>query len=192
MADILNENLTLADFTRLPQSDQDAFARVPAPRVVLLNQGFELYKLTVAPVAGRVSSWWSSFGPYEEDKEGAHGRYLQAQMNGIDMSAMARFMAAVRLDWNQMNTYLQVKLTRPAKAFWGAFAPQDLGLPLVTTAAAAQALNGAHLPDTLGVLQAWQFYIPNIGTGDIQEITQVNGHDMNAIAPLLGYVPHAA
>ncbi len=192
---ILNEHLTMADFARLPKGDQDAFKAGPAPRVVFLREGFELYKLTVAYFGpnlqeAKVSPWWSSLKEFEEDKEGALGRYIQAQMNKVDMSVMTRFMAAVRLDWNDMSDYLQIKLTRPCKAFWGAFAPQSLCSPLVQPADQAGALAGAHLPDTLGVLEAWQLYIPNLTEGDIERVTVVNGHDMAALAPLLRYAPH--
>src|SRR5262249_564631 len=142
---ILNENLNASDFTRQPDDVRNAFSVNPTPRVVFLREGFELYKLTVAYYGphqqdAKVSPWWSPLREFEEDKEGALGRFIQAQMNKVDMSVMTRFMAAVRLDWNAMSDYLQVKLKRPARAFWGTFAPQSLCSPLVQPEDHTQAL----------------------------------------------------
>jgi hypothetical protein len=73
-----------------------------------------------------VSPWWSFVDPCMEDKEGAKGRYEQAVLNGLDMSCMVRYMSAVKLEWNDLNNYVEVRTCCELTAFWGQFAPMSL------------------------------------------------------------------
>lgn len=128
--------------------------------------------------------------PFKEDYEGALGRYQQAKLNGIDMSAMVRFMSAVCVDWNDLDNYVQVRLKDECRAFWGLFAPQKKFGTEPTTAsgrAAARAKEyqvsgSAQLPPDLGVLEAWQLYVPNLRETDISRSGVIPAHDMHALA----------
>jgi hypothetical protein len=203
----LNEGFTDTDFAKQPKWAQEGFAVKPKPRVVRLDTGFQLYKITVCSTAANgevqlsewISPWWCAMKPYQEDTEGALGRYYDASDNDVDMSVMTRFMAAVRIDWNEMSHMLQVKLTRPVKGFWGKFAPQpkssplfapsDAGKPaaaLISKAKAEKSVaKGAQLPETLGSLDAWQFFIPNMKKDDIEPIKVCDAHDMRAVGRLV-------
>ncbi|HVZ90134.1 MAG TPA: hypothetical protein VG843_00670 [Rhizomicrobium sp.] len=208
MADI-NENLTVADFYKLDKSIKGAFDVKPAPKVVRLDAGFELYKITVIPKNKTlqdddwVSPWWCPMKKYLDDTLGAIGRFYEAGENKISMSDMTRFMAAVRIDWNEMSDMLQIKLKTPAKGFWGKFAPQPLTSPLfgpddadkpavalLKKATADRALKSAKLPAQIGTLEAWQFYIPNLKEKDIERVKCCDAHDMEAVGKLIhNYYP---
>jgi hypothetical protein len=118
---VINTDLTLDDFKNLPQGHQDAFTK-GSVRLETLPKGLQLFKLT----AGRAQSdpkwgvtpWWSAMKPFKEDYKGALGRFQQAKLNGIDMSAMVRLMSAVCIDWNDLDNFVQVELLDECKAFW--------------------------------------------------------------------------
>ena len=120
---MLNPTLGQADFYKLRKSDQNGFKKV---RVVTVPAKTLLFKMTKgAAAAGQygVTPWWSAVKPFLEDKEGALGRFQQAKSNGIDMTAMVRFMSCVCLDWNDLDNYVQVELVEEARVFWGTFQP---------------------------------------------------------------------
>ncbi len=189
--------MTIKDFDKIPKGHQDAFNK-GSVRVETLPKGFQLFKLT----AGRAQSdpkwgvtpWWSSVKPFKEDDEGALGRFEQAKLNGIDMSAMVRFMSAVCIDWNDLDNYVQVELLDDCKAFWGTFAPQKK-FSAAPQGKQAQFLakvkdwqvnRGAELPPDLGVLEAWQFYIPKLKDSHIKRGGVIPAHDMAALAMHFG------
>jgi hypothetical protein len=193
---MINANLSLVDFKALRPSDQSAFGDGTV-RIETLPRDFLLFKLTAGTAAASkygITPWWSPVKPFREDYEGALGRYEQAKLNGIDMSAMVRFMSAVCIDWNDLDNYVQVKLNDSCKAFWGTFAPQKT---FSKGAASADELaerqikefqvnRGAELPPDLGVLEAWQFYIPNLKEEDITRASVIPAHDMTALAQHFG------
>jgi hypothetical protein len=112
---MLNPTLGQADFYKLRKSDQNGFKKV---RVVTVPAKTLLFKMTKgAAAAGQygVTPWWSAVKPFLEDKEGALGRFQQAKSNGIDMTAMVRFMSCVCLDWNDLDNYVQVELVEEAR-----------------------------------------------------------------------------
>ena len=196
---MINENLTLQDFQRIPQGHQTAFG-AGTVRVETLHKGFQIFKLT----AGRAQSdprwgvtpWWSPVKPFKEDYEGALGRFQQAKLNGIDMSAMVRFMSAVCVDWNDLDNYVQVELLDDCKAFWGTFAPQQKfsNAPqskedkFKAKVKDWQVNRGAELPPDLGVLEAWQLYIPNLQDSHIRRGSVISAHDMVALGMHFGLV----
>ncbi|MGG5885778.1 hypothetical protein ACLF3G_01480 [Falsiroseomonas sp. HC035] len=193
---MINETLSMADFGRLPDSHQSAFL-VPSVRVETLPKDFMLFKLTAGKAQATqwgISPWWSPVKPFKEDYEGALGRYQQAKLNGIDMSAMVRFMSAVCIDWNDLDNFVQIKLKAECRAFWGLFAPQKKLSATPATAsgrAAARAKEisvsgGAQLPPDLGVLEAWQLYVPNLKESDISRSGVIPAHDMHALAMHFG------
>ncbi|MGK7868261.1 hypothetical protein [Falsiroseomonas sp. E2-1-a20] len=189
---MINETLSLVDFGRLPASHQSAFC-VPSVRVETLPKDFMLFKLTAGKAQATqwgITPWWSPVKPFKEDYEGALGRYQQAKLNGIDMSAMVRFMSAVCVDWNDLDNFVQVRLKSDCKAFWGLFAPQKKFDATPTTASGRtaarakeiQVSGGAQLPPDLGVLEAWQLYVPNLKESDISRSGVIPAHDMHALA----------
>lgn len=201
---ILNEGLSPADF-KVGESRfgwtlrlSDTLAFLGPPRPVVLPPGLKIYKLTTDgapddPQYG-ITPWWSAVDPYEEDYEGACGRYEQAVLNGIDMSSMVRYMSAVRADWNALKEYVEVTLN-PAweiNCFWGKFSqqplyakPNDARLATEYAATTSNWYSNAVLPMEIGVLEAWQFYIPGLHNKHLlfgDDRTRVNAHNM----PLLG------
>lgn len=205
---MLNANLCQADFYKLRKSDQNGFKKV---RVVTVPARTLLFKMTKgAAEAGQygVTPWWSAVKPFLEDKEGALGRYQQAKMNGVDMTAMVRFMSCVCLDWNDLDNYVQVELVDDAKIFWGTFNPmpkfsQEIWKPdwnnpnpegsgvktlqKVKLMQLKEQQAGFAVPDTLGGPEAWQMYIPNLKESDIRRQSVISGHDMRALSMALGF-----
>ena len=187
---MINPTLTTADFRSIPPGHQTAFG-AGTVRVVNLPRGFLMFKLTAGKAPAHatygITPWWSPVKPFFEDYEGALGRYEQAVLNGIDLSAMVRFMSAVCIDWNDLDNFVQVELADDCRAFWGTFAPQPKfsGAQADPAAAAIQEYTvnrGADLPPDLGVLEAWQLYVPNLREADIRRRGMIPAHDMNALA----------
>jgi hypothetical protein len=210
---VLNEGLTSADFKPGPQaryawsmrpSDLNGF--LGRPRVVTLTGGFSIFKLTgdqqgsYAPEDPRfgVTPWWSTVRPWNEDREGAAGRYEQAVLNGIDLSSMVRYMSAVVVGWNSLSHYVEVTI-KPGwdvLCFWGKFAPMKLiGGPDDVDKSAAYSQTSspgyseAVLPEDIGALEAWQLYIPGLKNehllGGSARLT-IDAHDMDALGRHFG------
>ena len=204
---ILNGILTAANFY------DDSIVRVDdrkgfkyAPRVVTLQGPFKLYKLTgdkakQSDKYGVVTPWWSPVDPYEEDGEGALGRFKQAYMNGIDMSSMVRYMSAVKVEWNTLAEYVEISIKRgeQVKCFWGEFAPMPLTSDLVkykndldtfsATSSGAQGYSAAELPVDIGALSAWQFYVPKLTNDYIEGGTSritLDAHNMTQLGTHFG------
>ena len=193
---MINQDLTTASFYRERKDVQHAFGKF---EIVTIPKATKLFKLTkgAAEAGSRgVTGWWSPVMPYKQDYEGALGRYQQAKLNGIDMSAMVRYMSAVCIDWNDLDNYVQVELTDDAKAYWGTFAPQskfssetyDLKKIRERKAQEKRVNTNAVLPDVLGALESWQFYIPNLKEADIKRSSVIDAHDMVALGMALGFV----
>jgi hypothetical protein len=172
--------------------------------VVTLTAGFRLFKISAGSAkAGQngVTPWWSPVMPYREDKEGAIGRFEQAKLNKIDMSSMARYMSAVCVDWNDLDNYIEVQVKPGVKVscFWGLFAPQNIysdpgkrsadkiaRVSRTSKASRAAGYHDAVLPEQLGVLDAWQFYIPGLTDAHIVRSSVLNAHDMITLAMHFG------
>ncbi|KAA5607531.1 hypothetical protein F1188_01845 [Roseospira marina] len=202
---VKNPPLSISDFKangrlHLRQSDVDAFGTTKPVRVVELPAGFRLFKLTKGeapahPTYG-VTPWWSPVLPYREDYEGALGRYHQAKLNKIDMSAMVRYMSAVCIDWNDLDNYIEVVTQVPISAFWGTFAAQkkwsDAGKKSLhkerQVSVSGIGAEDARLPDDIGVLEAWQFFIPKLKDEHITRHSIINAHDMVALGIHFGFV----
>lgn len=208
---LLNAGLMASDFKAglgrfswsMRPSDVSAFKGTV--RVVTLPSGFRLFKLSAGeakadPVWG-VTPWWSPVMPYEEDDEGAIGRYEQAKLNRIDMSSMVRYMSAVCVDWNDLDNYIEVQVKPGVQicCFWGLFAPQALyaneakrsadktaTVSATSRASKAAGYQDAVLPEELGALEAWQFYIPGLKDEHIVRSTVLNAHDMIVLAMHFG------
>jgi hypothetical protein len=205
---MLNPTLGQADFYKLRKSDQNGFKKV---RVVTVPAKTLLFKMTKgAAAAGQygVTPWWSAVKPFLEDKEGALGRFQQAKSNGIDMTAMVRFMSCVCLDWNDLDNYVQVELVEEARVFWGTFNPmpkfsQEIwkadwanpnedgsgvkAMQKVKLMQLKEKQAGFEVPDVLGGLEAWQMYIPNLKEENIIRQSIISGHDMAALSMALGF-----
>jgi hypothetical protein len=207
----LNNGLMASDFKAGPSrfswsmrpSDISAFKGIV--RVVTLPSGFRLFKLSAGeakedPRWG-VTPWWSPVMPYQEDDEGAIGRYEQAKMNRIDMSSMVRYMSAVCVDWNDLDNYIEVQVKPGVQisCFWGLFAPQALysdekknsaqttaRVSKTSAASRAAGYQAAVLPNELGALDAWQFYIPGLKDEHIVRSSVLNAHDMVVLAMHFG------
>jgi hypothetical protein len=166
------------------------------PTVVKLPGGFRLYKLTGdgAPEgAYGVTPWWSTVLPWKEDREGAAGRYEQAVLNGIDMSSMVRYMSAVVVGWNALSEYIEVSIhpSWEVYCFWGKFAPMKLigsEGDIDKSAAYGQTTSAGYsqavLPTDIGVLLAWQFFVPGLKNEHLlggPGRKRIDAHDMAAL-----------
>ncbi len=189
-----NADINLLSFKRIPPGHQAAFGK-GSVRVEILPASFRMFKLTAGGALQHarygVTPWWSPVKPFKEDTEGAIGRYIQANMNGVDMSTMVRFMSAVCVDWNDLDNYVEVRLKQETKAFWGTFAPQKLfdRAPTDLQKAAQRASDvtrGADLPPDLGTLTAWQLYVPNLHNEDIIRDSFLPAHNMATLAMHFG------
>ncbi|MDX1811777.1 MAG: hypothetical protein R3240_07520 [Gammaproteobacteria bacterium] len=197
------DNLTMADFTAgnpktgMRQSDIDAFGEGTV-RVVTLPKGFKLFKLSKGEAAAHptygVTPWWSPVDPYKEDYEGAFGRYMQAKLNKIDMSSMVRYMSAVCIDWNSLDNYIEVETTAEISAFWGTFAPQkkwadnrnrnlhkEMSVSRTAMPSRKMGIKDSVMPEHLGALESWQFYIPKLKDEHIKRNPTISAHDMEAL-----------
>lgn len=200
---MINENLSMQTFNNERESVRLAFGQGTV-RVVTLPAGFKLFKLTKGEAeAGEygVTGWWSPVNPYEEDDEGALGRYVQAKLNKIDMSSMVRYMSAVCIDWNSLDNYVEVKMLDSIKCYWGTFAPQkkwndarnkDLGKEMRVSSTMqknrSEGIKDAMLPNELGVLESWQFYIPNLTDDHIERSSVMPAHDMHVLGMHFGFI----
>ena len=193
---MINQDLSLVTFRTERDSVQNAFGDGTV-RIETLPKGFRLFKLTVGKAAaGRygVTGWWSPVYPFKEDYEGALGRFNQAKLNGIDMSSMVRFMSAVCIDWNDLDNYVEVVMRDSIKVYWGTFAPQGKWNDDTQANRAKErwvsrggtSSETAVLPDTLGVLEAWQFFIPNLRDAHITRSSVIPAHDMAALGMYFG------
>lgn len=195
---MINENLNMESFKQERESVRKAFGE-NSVRVVTLPKGFRLFKLTAgAAEAGTygVTGWWSPVYPYEEDYEGALGRYQQAKLNKIDMSSMVRYMSAVCIDWNELDNYVEVQMKDSIKCYWGTFAQQKKWSDANKQSAAKErwvsrgesSSEKAVLPDDLGALESWQFYIPNLKDEHIVRSSVIPAHDMVALGMYFGKI----
>jgi hypothetical protein len=194
---MINQTLSMVDFGKIPAGHQSAFG-VGTVRVVSLPRGFQMFKLTAGSAQAHavygITPWWSPVRPFQEDYEGALGRYEQAKLNGIDMSAMVRYMSAVCIDWNDLDNYIQVELMDDCRAFWGTFAPQKkfdkapktLDEMINANLKEFTVSRGAELPPDLGVLEAWQLYVPNLQEANIKRASLIPAHDMVALSMFFG------
>ena len=201
------QNLTMADFKEggrlgLRKSDITAFGEGTV-RVEELPAGFKLFKLSKGDAAAHpkygVTPWWSPVQPFKEDYEGAIGRYNQAKLNKIDMSAMVRYMSAVCIDWNTLDNYIEVSAKAPLSVFWGTFAPQkswsdkrnyslrkEMDVGGTAPASRAMGTKDAVMPEDIGVLEAWQFFIPKLKDEHIERHSTIPAHDMVALGMYFG------
>ena len=207
------------DFSKLSDSEQGGFLGKKA-KVVALKAGQGLYKLSSYPVAkgrtGYLSPWWAPTTPFQEDKLGARGRYLEAVANGVSMREMVRFASAVRIDWNEIEEYQEITLQVDAMGFWGQFEPQPASSPVFSGATANKSIFdmsfaelsgsvdqmcknaaarkrlqdlGVYIPNTLGGLKdSWQVYVPNLQESDVSKTPSISSHDMTALALHFGIV----
>jgi hypothetical protein len=214
----VNEGLTKTDFKAGPgrfkwamrPGDLNGFLGVP--NVVTLPRGFKLFKLTGDKALDGnfgITPWWSPVSTFLEDHEGAKGRYEQAQLNGIDMSSMARYMSAVVINWNDLSEYVEVEINPEVEisCFWGKFAPMQLSqatgakessanLKLITERSKTTSVgySNAILPSDIGVLEAWQLYIPGLKNEHLAQGAgrlTIDAHDMQKLGRHLGVRPVA-
>lgn len=199
----VNDGLLISEFKvgksrfgwSIPQGHIDAFGKGTV-RVETLPVGFKLFKLTKgeaeeSPKYG-ITPWWSSVKPFKEDYEGAIGRFEQAKLNKIDMSSMVRYMSAVPIDWNALDNYIEVSLKVSASGFWGTYAPQkkwddkhkqnlhvEMSRGSTAMASRSMGMKDAVLPNELGALEAWQFYIPGLKEEHLSRNDRIiSAHDM--------------
>jgi hypothetical protein len=186
---MLNANLTVAD---MPADVRAAFGNDPV--IVTLTPQFRLFKLTQyslmnpsKPINQKLSHWWSPVDPYREDRLGALGRYKEAQLNEVTMREMVRFAAAVSLDWNDLDNYLEVVTLDQIKCFWGTHSPQPALSDNPDPDKCQHALEvfdqrGVYVPDTLGGIDtAYQFWIPNLTIEYVEERATLPAHDMKTL-----------
>ena len=122
-------NTPVNDIDTVPDRSKSGF-KDQIWKKITLPAGTKIFRLDKEEAAESkeygVTPWWSFVDPCMEDKEGAKGRYEQAVLNGLDMSCMVRYMSAVRLEWNDLNNYVEVMTCCELTAFCGEFAPMSL------------------------------------------------------------------
>ena len=157
--------------------------RTDSIRVVIPSAGMRLFKLTSygafdggatdprnpgrTPRLGNQSPWWPPVRPFLEDKLGAVGRLKEAELNGLSMKDMVRLASCVKYNWNGLDNYVEITLRRPAKAYWGLFAPMNQNDDL--------SISNPNFPAQLGGLDdAWQLYIPNLRGIHYHTVTSID------------------
>jgi hypothetical protein len=161
----------------VPDNVKGAF--IGAPRKVNLGAGFMLFKLTefyIANRAGQITKWWSPVQPYESDL-GLMARIHLAKHFGTSLADVTRVVAAVRENWNALTHVIQARLLKPVYGFWGQCSSQ----PRLEAGAQARVLIPA--PPARGDMPAvrtsnlpgfaWQFYIPNLTSEHIEEVSRL-------------------
>ncbi len=152
----------MPDYVRL------AFTRGTGEKV-LLPAGFRMCKLSdfeslAPPGSTAASPWWSPLEPYRHDA-GWEQRKRLASHFGVSIRELSRILVAVKENWNAMNFLLKVELTAPAHAFFGGVAGQDrLDTGQTSRRKGGEASSGSKRL----VGSASQFYIPNLGTGQLR------------------------
>ena len=170
--------------------------------IIKVPAGTGLYKLSQYPIvntsrSNSVSPWWSPVRPFREDKLGAVGRYQEAELNGISFEAMVRFASAVRVDWNGLDNYQEISLTKEVEAVWGQFEPQPAYSPAEKGQKVSQMIKnieakikiqekGHYVPEILGGIEAYQFWIPNLTKSDLRSSSTIPTKDNKALAVALG------
>jgi hypothetical protein len=184
----LNEKLRIED---IPVEARKAFVGGSAVNVAL-ERNLELYKFTSGSLVwkGKISPWWSPVLPYEMDP-GLESRLGLARHLGVHPSDLTRVMAAVSEEFNQLQFILKVRLNYLVHGLWGqcAMMPRQGGaiakgreIPADQKGAGIRVPGG--IPGTRGtnIYQirtqnlpgtAWQFYIPNLTTNYVVEISRL-------------------
>lgn len=99
------------------------------------------------------------------------------------------------IDWNALDNYIEITLKVQAAGFWGKYSPQkkwsdprkrDLGVEMnrgrPAPSARSMGIKDAVLPNELGALEAWQFYIPGLQEEHISRQQRIiSAHDMVAL-----------
>jgi hypothetical protein len=165
----------------LPDRAKSGFKGELARKITLLP-GTKIFRLDNEDAPSGtygISGWWSLVSPYMEDTEGAKGRYEQAVLNGLDMSCMVRYMSAVKLEWNNLNNYVEVTTSCELTAFFGKFEPMALSskdkADYINFLNLLKSRDGNYssMSETffggktrrgglLGLLEGWQLFIPNL------------------------------
>ena len=170
--------------------------------IITIPAGTGLYKLSQYPIVNEsrgnsVSPWWSPVRPFREDKLGAVGRYQEAELNGVSFEAMVRFASAVRVDWNGLDNYQEISLTKDVEAVWGQFQPQPAYSPAEKGKKVEQMIKnieakikiqekGHYVPEILGGIEAYQFWIPNLTKSDLRTSSTIPTNDKKGLAVALG------
>lgn len=161
---------------QMPPHVKEAF--VGAPQKVKLMPGFTLYKFTeyyIANRQGRITEWWSPVQAYGNDP-GLAARINLARHLGASPAELTRVVAAVKENWNALTHVLQARLVKPVYGFWGQCAPQvrrDGGQQARPGSVAPAAQIGGKVVRTKRLPgQAWQFYIPNLTSAHILEVSR--------------------
>ena len=193
-----NSTLSIAD---VPDYVKKAF-KDGKFSIIAVPAGTALYKLSQYPVVNEkrndsVSPWWSPVKAFKEDRLGAIGRYQEAKLNGISFEAMVRFASAVRVDWNGLDNYQEITLTDSTMAVWGQFEPQPAYSPLEKGNRVKQMVKnieakakiqekGHYVPEFLGGIEAYQFWIPNLLKVDLRNHSSIPSNDNKGLAVMLG------
>ena len=151
-------------------------AFIGTPEKVKLTEGFLLFKFTEFHLENRarkITEWWSPVEAYGIDP-GLGSRLALAHHLRVNAADLTRVIAAVREDWNALTYILQAQITAPVYGFWGQCKMQ------VRRTKDAQGQDLRARPDTIVGPKtanlpgyAWQFYIPNLTTAHIREVSRI-------------------
>jgi hypothetical protein len=144
-------------FSNLPASVQAAFIGRSAEKRVL-SAGTKLYKFTSHPLLGGpgVTPWWSFVDSVAPPGERLEDMLKRATNLGVDLSRFTRARSAVTMQWNSMSGLLIARLTQPVYGFVGR--------------CAAQPMDEAFGPSVVWIGGAWQAYIPNLTSAEIERV----------------------
>jgi hypothetical protein len=172
-------------------------------RVVELRRGMKLFKLTHWEeewARETLSPWWSAAKAFEEDQGSSKALFETAILNQVSFREYIRFASAVTLDWNLLDYYVEIQLTRDVGAFWGQFAPKagTQGHPegakleeepspggddtYVHYDSSPDTRSEVYLPDILGGVGAWQICVPGFSKHWIDPDAIVNIHSTDSVA----------
>ena len=202
---MLNADLKMQDIYRHPVNPKTGFKKfkvVTIPRHTLLCR-LDEGDAPEDPRFGVISGWWSPVKPFFDDIEGVVGKYRRAVDSGQTLRDYVRDSSAIKMEWNALSNYVQVKLKQDTKAWWGTFKEMPLWdtaewvsvdygwmadlKPLEKMQLARNEGNSGAMPEVLGLGESWQFYIPNLTDTHIERKPEwvVSSIDMPKLSQLL-------
>jgi len=202
---VLNADLKMQDIYEHPVKPKTGFKKF---KVVTIPEHTLLCRLDEShapenPRFGVISGWWSPVKPFFDDIEGVLGKYRRAVESGQTLRDYVRDSSAIKMEWNALSNYVQIKLKQETRAWWGTFKEMPLwdtaewgsvdygwmaGLkPLEKMRLARSEGNSGAMPEVLGLGESWQFYIPNLTDAHVERKPEwvVSSIDMPKLAHLL-------
>ena len=202
---MLNYGLKIWDIYEYPGNPKTGFKKfkvVTIPKHTLLCR-LDENDAPENPEYGMISGWWSPVKPFFDDIEGVLGKYRRAAESGQTLRDYIRDSSAIKMEWNALNNYVQIRLKQDTQAWWGTFKEMRLwetaqwvvpnkgwlaGLtPFEKMRLAKSEGNSGAMPEVLGLGESWQFFIPRLTDAHVERKPEwvVSSIDMPKLGQLL-------